>query len=288
MGTERFWQQALAQSEVALAASALVPLATRLEPLNGEAGVIFEIRHLTGVPPRHLRAAGPKPNPFRPWDPRLQVDQIGPEHVLILNKYPVQIGHMLLISRDWAPQIGWLGHVDWQAVACVDRDTSGLWFFNSGPIAGASQPHRHLQLLPRRADEPICPRANWFLERSGLSAADRSADRYRDRLSASCVVQALPGSTLTAECLGDAYRSLCSRAGLGTPELLNQPARQYNILLTRQWMALILRSQEGVHGFSVNALGFAGYLLSTSVSELEWLEQAGPDALLREVVPQVP
>ena len=44
MGTERFWQQALAQSEVALAASALVPLATRLEPLNGEAGVIFEIR----------------------------------------------------------------------------------------------------------------------------------------------------------------------------------------------------------------------------------------------------
>lgn len=51
MGTERFWQQALAQSEAALAASALVPLATRLESLNGESGVIFEIRHLTGVPP---------------------------------------------------------------------------------------------------------------------------------------------------------------------------------------------------------------------------------------------
>ena len=283
MGTERFWQQALAQSEAALAASALVPLATRLESLNGESGVIFEIRHLTGVPPRHLRAAGPRLNPFRPWDLRLQVDQIDKHHVLVLNKYPVQIGHMLLISRDWAPQIGWLGRVDWQAVAHVDQDTSGLWFFNSGPTAGASQPHRHLQLLPRRADEPICPRAKWFLEHSGPSA-----DRDRDPLRASCVVQALPGSMLTAECLGDAYRSLCARAGLGTPELLDQPARPYNILFNRQWMALILRSQEGVHGFSVNALGFAGYLLSTSVSDLPWLEQAGPEALLREVVPLIP
>ena len=59
METDSYWKQALAQSEAALAASALVPLATRLESMNGEDGVIFEIRHLTGVPPRHLRAAGP-------------------------------------------------------------------------------------------------------------------------------------------------------------------------------------------------------------------------------------
>ena len=283
MVTESFWQQALAQSDAALAASALVPLATRLESLDGEEGVTFEIRHLTGVPPRHLRAAGPKPNPFRPWDPRLQVALIGADHVLILNKYPVQIGHMLLISRDWAPQIGWLGRDDWQAVAQVDQDTSGLWFFNSGPVAGASQPHRHLQLLPRHANEPICPRVNWFLERS-----TPSKDRDGDRLSATCFVQTLSGCLLTAQALGDAYRSLCSRAGLGVPELVEKPARPYNILFTRQWMALILRSQEGVHGFSVNALGFAGYLLSTSASDFTWLDHEGPEALLREVVPTIP
>ena len=77
-------------------------------------------------------------------------------------------------------------------------------------------------------------------------------------------------------------------AGLGTPELLAEPARPHNILLTRQWMALILRSQEGIHGFSVNALGFAGYLLSTGASDLPWLEAAGPEALLQGVVPMIP
>ena len=38
---------------------------------------------------------------------------------------------------------------DWRAIQQVNKDTSGLWFFNSSPIAGASQPHRHFQLLRR-------------------------------------------------------------------------------------------------------------------------------------------
>ena len=38
----------------------------------------------------------------------------------------------------------------------------GLWFFNSAPEAGASQPHRHLQLLPRDEGQIICPEAEKF------------------------------------------------------------------------------------------------------------------------------
>jgi ATP adenylyltransferase len=49
-------------------------------------------------------------------------------------------------------------------------------------------------------------------------------------------------------------------------------------------MAVIRRSREGVHGFSVNALGFAGCLLSTDGSNLSWLKKAGPDELLRAVI----
>ena len=49
-------------------------------------------------------------------------------------------------------------------------------------------------------------------------------------------------------------------------------------------MAVVRRSREGVHGFSVNALGFAGCLLSTDGANLAWLQKAGPDALLRAVI----
>ena len=71
---------------------------------------------------------------------------------------------------------------------------------------------------------------------------------------------------------------------LGSPSNDALPLFAYNILLTRSWMAVIRRKREGVHGFSVNALGFAGCLLSTDGSDLSWLKEAGPDELLRAVI----
>ena len=88
----------------------------------------------------------------------LEIDKIGDNHQLILNKYPVQKGHILLITNKWKPQNGWLDIKDWRAIQQVNNDTSGLWFFNSSPIAGASQPHRHFQLLRRSKDEISYPR----------------------------------------------------------------------------------------------------------------------------------
>ena len=86
---------------------------------------------------------------------------------------------MLLVTRQWAAQGDWLQPEDLQALATVDQRTSGLWFFNSGPDAGASQPHRHIQLLPRRDVASICPREPWFLERL---AAMQSTQRDHSRL----------------------------------------------------------------------------------------------------------
>ena len=49
-------------------------------------------------------------------------------------------------------------------------------------------------------------------------------------------------------------------------------------------MAMVRRSREGIRGFSVNALGFAGSLLSTEASDREWIHRSGPEALLQAVV----
>ena len=46
---------------------------------------------------------------------------------------------------------------------------------------------------------------------------------------------------------------------LGTPAPFEAKA-PHNVLMTRQWMALVRRLRDGVNGFGVNALGFAGYL----------------------------
>ncbi|BEV36244.1 ATP adenylyltransferase [Synechococcus sp. M16CYN] len=278
MGSDRLLEKALVVTERALRCEALVPLQTTLKMLLGNDDTMFELRHLPGATPKHLRVAGPKPNPFRPWDQRLEVEQIGPDHVLILNKFPVQIGHMLLITRQWASQSGWLNKNDWSALASVDRDTTGLWFFNSGPNAGASQPHRHFQLLPRSEGESNCPREHWFL----------NFNRDNARICFGPLRQAVRVQNLEEpiedNLLCKTYLKLCEDLNLGSPDRDECPTAAYNLLLTRSWMAVIRRGREGVHGFSVNALGFAGCLLSTQSADLTWLNESGPDALLRAVI----
>ena len=279
--TSELLRQANGVAAEAKASGALVPLKTSLTHLMGEGGTSFELRHLLSATPKHLRAAGPKPNPFLPWDQRLEVERIGDSHVVILNKYPVQSAHMLLITQTWQPQTGWLSLDDWRALALVDATTTGLWFFNSGPNAGASQPHRHLQLLPRAAGEPICARQDWFRR----CAADPTvlAD---DPLFRSSRVAPLT-SPLTGETLHRIYLSLAGELGLGFPSNDSCPRGAYNLLLSRQWMAIVRRQTEGIRGFSVNALGFAGSLLSTDESDREWIQRSGPEALLRAVVEAV-
>lgn len=286
MGNERFWTSALSRSSKALEQGALIPLTTSRLPCPGSGGERFELRQLNAQLPRHHRPEGPKPNPFSPWEPELEIESIGSGHVLILNKYPVQTGHMLLITRQWAPQVHWLTLDDWSALVQVDRDTSGLWFFNSGPKAGASQPHRHLQLLRRQRGEQVCPRENWFRHLLHERQRERS-ESIQDPLIASCTVARRPqGFELKQEvhALHALYRSLAMTLELGDVDTEQPPLAPYNLLMTPEWIALIRRSQERASGFSLNALAFAGYLLATQKSDLDWLKRNGGERLLQEVV----
>ncbi len=271
MRAERYWQRARAVSEEALRQGALVPLSTREEPSRGWEP--FIVRRLLSRPPRHLGEAGPKPNPFLPWDRPLQVDLLGPGHVLLLNKYPVQECHLLVITQEWKPQSGWLEPIDWEAVETVAADTGGLWFFNSGATAGASQPHRHLQLLPRSPGEQSCPLSSLFVEQLERQAREWP---WAYRLSAR-------GDGRTDNDLPGLYATHCRELGLGEPGIDPAPRHPYNLLFDDRWFLTVRRVREHCAGFSVNGLGFAGYLLSTDASDGSWLARHGPWALLAEV-----
>ncbi|MFN9622339.1 MAG: DUF4922 domain-containing protein [Cyanobacteriota bacterium] len=271
MRTERYWRQARAVTEQALDQGALVPLSTSVVDLRGLAP--FLLRRLEGAPPRHLSREGPKPNPFLPWEAPLEVGRIARGHALILNKYPVQPCHLLLITRDWQPQSGWLGSSDWQAVAHVAADTGGLWFFNSGPTAGASQPHRHLQLLPRHPGEASCPLA-------GLLQSQLEEPRPLWPWHYALSRRWDPREGRDLEPL---YREHAARLDLGHPDAPGAPRHAYNLLFDDVWFLTVRRVREHCAGFSVNGLGFAGFLLCTAQSDLAWLEGQGPWTLLSEV-----
>ena len=265
---------ALERSQAAEACGALIPLST--EVVMDQAWQPFTVRRLLSRTPKHLRSGGPRPNPFLPWEAALEVQRLGSSHLLLLNKFPVQRGHLLLITQQWQPQDGWLEAADWQALAAVEGDTSGLWFFNSCAAAGASQPHRHLQLLPRGPGEASCPLA------PQLRAQLRDAGEpwpWCYRLSP----RQASGTPAAAEELAALYQRHAAELGLGQQQQEPAPLQAYNLLFDADWFMTVRRSQEHWAGTSVNALGFAGYLLITERSDEGWLEHHGPLALLQQV-----
>lgn len=274
----RYATLGLERSQRALARGALVPLATERVEQPGQGP--FVLRRLLSATPKHLRSAGPKPNPFLPWDPDLEVERLADTHLVLLNKYPVQEGHLLLITQRWAPQAGWLDSGDWNALHQIDQDSPGLWFFNSCAAAGASQPHRHLQLLPRGPEQLACPLQPWI---EAQLAGEGPAWPWRYRLSRRRAQGEADGPVE----LEQLYRQHLQELELGEPQRDPAPRRPYNLLIGPDWVLTVERIQEHWAGFSINALGFAGYLLITQGSDLDWLQRHGPWELLQAVAAPV-
>ena len=118
-----------------------------------------------------------------------------------------------------------------------------------------------------------------------MSTAEKTINSGDDPLHSWARVTAIKGLS-DHQNLSQTYQSLCLELGLGSPQCDQMPLDAYNVLLCRDWMAVIRRGIEGVAGFSVNALGFAGCLLSTDGSDVAWLKSCGPEALLRAVLPE--
>lgn len=276
MRSEKYWVKALDQTHLSITNNGLFPLKTTVVTREYYNKNDFIIRELDTSRFKKKNSYGPNQNPFNPWDKILEVDKIGTNHQLILNKYPVQKGHILLITNTWRPQDGWLDINDWIAIQMVNEDTSGLWFFNSSPIAGASQPHRHFQLLRRDHGETICPREKWFLDFENNNDQD-------SKLKKNAVVSKFNFLDNSIN-IYNLYLELSKKIGLGNPIDDEKPRFPHNILITNNWIAIIKRKYDHVHGFSVNGLGFAGYLLVTEKSNINYLKKYGPEKLLENFV----
>ena len=279
MINDSLWTKVINTSENAIISGSLKPFKTKLDKLIHQ-DCIYELRSIIGKPRTQNIINGPKTNPFSPWDKKLEVVKILDDHVLILNKFPVELGHMLLITNTWKAQEGWLSKKDWHALVSIENQISGFWFFNNSINAGASQPHRHLQLLRRENSKLLFPRQYWFENRKDKYNLDIS------NLDRSCLVlgRKCYKKEDSADELENLYLRLCDEMKLGIPSFNEKPTCAYNLIITSKWIALIRRLKESYKGFSINALGFAGYFLVTRESDIKWLKVNHPPSILNKVV----
>jgi ATP adenylyltransferase len=87
-------------------------------------------------------------NPFLPYDEDLWVTNISQTHLCLLNKFNVIDHHILLVTRVFEDQESFLTADDFEVMWICMAELDGLAFYNSGPMAGASQRHKHLQIVP--------------------------------------------------------------------------------------------------------------------------------------------
>ncbi|AFZ47206.1 ATP adenylyltransferase [Cyanobacterium stanieri PCC 7202] len=285
------WSKINATTINALQEKALKPIETKYQFLE-EQNINFIVRILDNIQRKENAKKKQKKkqksteyNPFLPYEEKLYVDDLGDSHVCILNKYNVVNNHVLIITKDFEPQENLLNINDLEAFWMVLKQVSGLGFYNAGAVAGASQPHKHLQVIPF----PLAPNSQGFpMENLVLN--------YRSKLRDGEVVTVDELPYLQAIAFTGNMEKSAKESAKITKELYHQMLEylsiendgktsrgNYNLLVTKQWMMMIPRTQPKAESISINSLGFAGALLVKNEEQLEIIKQYKPLHILKKV-----
>jgi ATP adenylyltransferase len=272
----------------ALASGAMQPIQTDERQLD-DGGVRFLVRQVSSLARKRLdqrlHDAGARPDdPFLPYEQDLFVARVSSTHDALLNKFNVIDRHMLIVTRRFVHQEALLDRADLAALAACMAEFESLGFYNGGAAAGASQPHKHLQMvpLPLGAGAYAVPIEAALGSVAGLHGV-LTVPELPFRHALVWLDTAWAGDPLRiADLLVPRYRALLAAVGI-TSVVAGGEERQsgpYNLLATRRWMLAVPRVQEHFAGVSVNALGFAGSLFVQDDARRTALVRSGPMAAL--------
>lgn len=291
------WPAVLRQTEHALRCGALRPIETT-QTLIEDRGIPFLVRQVSSLARKEEARQAPGENkadkrearkafnPFLPYDPDLFVANISDTHVALLNKFNVIDHHLLIVTRCFKSQDTLLELADFAALAACLAEFDGLGFYNGGAQAGASQNHKHLQIVPLPLAEsgPPIPIESAFAF-ADMEDSIGKLPTLPFRHAFAYLEQGPAASTQAAHAALDCYHALLEAAGLHAIEVNGElhPSAPYNLLVTSRWMLLVPRSSERVEGVSVNALGFAGSLFVRDAAQMQVIRGLGPISALERV-----
>jgi ATP adenylyltransferase len=224
-------------------------------------------------------------DPFLPYDETLFVSDISDTHICLLNKYNVVDHHLLIVTRDFEEQESLLNVQDFEALWACMTELNGFAFYNGGKTAGASQRHKHLQLVPlplAPLGPPIPIQPLLASAKGSKSPSNLSGLPFRHAFTG-LDLNPIKTPTEAAKILVGHYHDLLQAVNLPSKSPDHKKDGPYNLLVTQEWMLLVPRSREYFEAISINALGFAGALLVRNASEMALIKHHGPMTLLNHV-----
>ncbi len=285
------WQNIRECSEKALMSGALQPIPTDYELVEQD-GIPFLVRILTNLVRKEQAKKQQEDkkefNPFLPYEEELFVSDISPTHLCLLNKYNVMPYHILIVTRLFEHQETWLTLDDFEALWLCFSQMDGLAFYNAGKEAGASQKHKHLQIVPF----PLIPNGENLPIARGFPPLTTNP-AYISHFPFVHAIAPLPANGVdapkeAARITLQVYYKLLREVGLIGEQIQGRKqTNPYNLLATREWMMIVPRLRESFHSISVNSLGFAGALLVRNSDEMQILKQYGPITVLKNVAKNI-
>lgn len=301
-----------AKTDAALASGDLQPLVTD-ESIVDDNGIRFILRWASTLAKKDeikkvetkndesndepILPGGPRDpdfNPFLKPDPELLVGDIGTEHAIILNKFPVCLHHLVIARKEFAEQQSILELSDFYALANIMSEYGGLGFYNGGAAAGASQRHKHVQWLPAKSDNASL--AVWRKDlpkkaKLGLGDPAKVQAKLEDIAHhpllpiKHCFIPVTAGKGTdpfkSTESMLNAYKLGLSYLELGADPDGLLPA--FNMLVSDGWMLMVPRSKEHYLDISINAASFGGTIYVSNKDQIAEIEQQGPIAVLASV-----
>lgn len=290
------WNSTIQQTEHAIQCGALLSIPTEYEFVEQD-GIRFLVRILSNLQrkdeakkkqDKKTTTSGKEFNPFLPYEEDLFVADISDTHLCLLNKFNVIDHHLLIVTREFEEQESFLTVPDFEAMWTCLAEIDGLVFYNSGKMAGASQRHKHLQLvpLPFVPDEAKIPIQPAIATANFQDSIGKISQFPFNHAIAKLNSTWIESPTDAAEVTMELYHNLLLHVGLIGNDSINygQESRAYNLLATREWLMIVPRSQEDFQSIPVNSLGFAGAMLVRNEAQMKLLKDLGPMSILKHVV----
>lgn len=164
-----------------------------------------------------------------PFEAGLFVCDLDASHRLLLNKFNVVNRHVLIVTSTFQPQSMTLPTDTLAHLIIYIKALSGLAFHNHGNDSGTSQPHFHVQIIPRYESERV--------QDAPLSYLMKKQDFLFDQAG---IIESLPYKHLAIRFRPDQfnvanvelyYRSMLRQLNLG-------PQSSYSLLLTSDYLTV--------------------------------------------------
>ncbi|KAK0728881.1 ATP adenylyltransferase-domain-containing protein [Lasiosphaeria miniovina] len=219
--------------------------------------------------------------------------EIGPTHLLALNKFSAARPHLLLLTQDgFRRQHEALDIQDFTALWQVLSSLGGgrkryLAIFNCGIDGGCSRLHKHMQLFP-------APDADKFALWPDSSDGPSVQQQVAAGLPFKCFIHRFENGLPLADALLGIYQTLLAQAEDVLDRIHEKKSEEtgadeaipHNVVLDRNWILVVPRRAAGVNGADANAAAMLGMVWVANDQKLRpWMEHGPANVLARVGVP---